>query len=138
MIHSPDGTTGQGQSKKKFEIFGKHLIGREHSRHPFAVILLVTALWRLPSCFAAMLFFADTIWSLTGSLIGFEEAKEETRNEHKTMSYECTRILLNNTNSMDTTRVACNIAKTTTMNDDDDDDDEATCGCLSSHQRSRA
>ena len=30
----------------------------------------------------------------------FEEANEETRNEHNTMSYECTRILLNDTNSM--------------------------------------
>ena len=29
--------------------------------HPFAIILLVTALWRQPSCFAAMLFCADTI-----------------------------------------------------------------------------
>ena len=37
------------------------LIGREQSRHPFAVILLVTTLWRLPSYFAAMLFCADTI-----------------------------------------------------------------------------
>ena len=34
-------------------------------------------------------------WSLTGSLIGFEEG-----NEHNTMSYECTRVLLNDTNSM--------------------------------------
>ena len=46
---------------KNVEILGKHLIGREQSRHPFAVILLVTTLWRLPSCFAAMLFCADTI-----------------------------------------------------------------------------
>ena len=38
--------------------------------------------------------------SLTGSLIGFEEANEETRNEHNTMSYECTRILLNDTIGM--------------------------------------
>ena len=38
--------------------------------------------------------------SLTRSLIGFEEANEETRNEHNTMSYECTRILLNDINSM--------------------------------------
>ena len=52
------------------------LIGREQSRHPFAIILLVTALWRLPSRFAssfwdhtvgdhsmeaAILFCADTI-----------------------------------------------------------------------------
>ena len=43
------------------EILCKHLIGREQSRHPFAVILLVTTLWRLPCCFAAMLFCADTI-----------------------------------------------------------------------------
>ena len=27
------------------------LIGRELSRHSFAVILLVISLWRLPSCF---------------------------------------------------------------------------------------
>ena len=46
---------------KKIEILDKHLIGREQSRHPFAVILFVTTLWRLPSCFAAMLFSADTI-----------------------------------------------------------------------------
>ena len=47
---------------KNVEILGKHLIGREQSRHPFAVILLVTTLWRLlPSCFAAMLFCADKI-----------------------------------------------------------------------------
>ena len=45
---------------KNVEILGKHLIG-EQSRHPFAVILLVTTLWRLPSCFAAMLFCIDTI-----------------------------------------------------------------------------
>ena len=49
---------------------------------------------------AAILFCAVTIWSLTGSLIGVEEANKETRNEHNTMSYECTRILLNNTNSI--------------------------------------
>ena len=46
---------------KKIEILGKHLIGREQSRYPFAIILLVTTLWRLPSCFAAMLFCADMI-----------------------------------------------------------------------------
>ena len=46
---------------KHVEILGNHLIGREQSRHPFAVILLVTTLWRLPSCFAAILFCADTI-----------------------------------------------------------------------------
>ena len=37
------------------------LNGREQSRHPFAVILLVTSLWRLPSCFAAMLFCDDMV-----------------------------------------------------------------------------
>ena len=58
------GRQGVLQVKVKFknvEILGKHSNGREQSRHPFAVILLVTTLWRLPSCFAAILFCADTI-----------------------------------------------------------------------------
>ena len=41
---------------KTIEMLGKHFIGRKQSRHPFAVILLLTTLWRLPSCIADMLF----------------------------------------------------------------------------------
>ena len=37
------------------------LIGREQSRDPFAVILFVISLWRLPSCFGAMSFCDDTV-----------------------------------------------------------------------------
>ena len=37
------------------------LIGREQSRDPFAIVLLVISLWRLPSCFGAMLFCDDTV-----------------------------------------------------------------------------
>ena len=60
MIRSP-GVLQVNVKVKNFEILGKHLIGREQSRHPFAIILLVTTLWRLPSCFAATLFCAYMI-----------------------------------------------------------------------------
>ena len=36
----------------------------------------------------------------------FKEANEETRNEHNTMSYECTRILLNYTIGMTIQRIS--------------------------------
>ena len=37
---------------------------------------------------------------INGVVNRVRKANEETRNEHNTMSYECTRILLNDTNSM--------------------------------------